>query len=86
MRRHPVLCPRCHGPAGPTPGSTCPGCWPTCRAQFDRRKETAPCGQPADARELLYGVVRVCQRHWDLFMGAHLDEARDTLGRILGGR
>lgn len=78
-----MRCPRCGGREGPRVGSTCPGCWATCKAKFGP-EELAPCGKAADAPSLLYGKVRVCQRHYGLFMGAHLAQAREVALQCLG--
>jgi len=79
----PAACPLCQGPPGPTPGSDCPGCWTRCRSRFGKL-ETAPCGEVADAPLLLYGMVRVCRRHYQLFMGLAEAHASELLDSMLG--
>lgn len=75
-----LICPRCGGPAGTFEDSSCPGCWATCKAKW--KGETTPCGKPADAPQLLYGKVRVCKRHFGLFMDAALQQATSFLRRV----
>lgn len=71
-------CPRCGGEPGPRP-SKCPGCWDTCRAKFH---EPNPCGKPADAVDLLFDQVRVCQRHYDLHMADALRQGLGSIARL----